>query len=608
MEDSGLHITALRVQNFRSYKEKQACDGISFVNVVIGPNNAGKSNLVRVLQWYRGMARGQTSATPNILHTGNQRSSVTFEIEYELDDQELDELTKHLKFQSDDIAKIFKDGKILKKIKHEMEFGPEGHLLNEVVWTRDVRGSATWVKLFGNGGSPPKNFAFWYVDFGSEVTKLGTAGQSIDDQQKPIVNRAQPNRAFDWQLSDGLIEPAIGNMIIQYINSWTWLMPYRAVAARSQAGQDTQLQPSGGNLVRVLNTLQTEDPDSFEDLVKKVQQIIPGLIRITAPPRGTEVTGQLREPGGVSVEMADTSSGFQQALVIVTRIITAVDNSLIMIEEPEMNLHASAQRALFSLIKSMAIQKNIQFLLTTHSTIFAEIGDDTSVYYVDKVDGSSRIRKLKEAPELRELKQALGHENTDLFGFNALLIVEGPTEARAFPKFASALDINLVRAGIKLMNIGGSGEVKKITHLLEFVKDSGTIPFLMLDGHSVVGSEIPKLVKGNLVKSENVLILPKEFEDCFDTPILAQALEKVASNHNVTIQVKANEISPTANEKSTSSVLHRLYHDKTGYALSKPELGEAIADIVIIVPLASRKLTKPEEFLKTVKSSLGIQY
>ncbi len=599
-----MQVAAISIGNYRSFGKKEQLDGLSPVNIVIGPNNTGKSNVLKLLQMYQGMYAGNQSFNSKMLHADNKTTPMTFEIEYQFLKAESDHLLKFFKFQSSDIAAAFENGKILRGYKHSMSFGADGLLTSESIATLDSRGGTElWVPLFGQEGTH-KQTSFWFVDLITEINKLQTSGQSVDAQKKQITSKGQPNRAFDWNISRGPVEFEIGEIIKAFVKTWTFLLPTRAVSPRGSPGEDTLIQPNASNLVRVLNSLQTEDPDYFVEVIKKVQQIMPGLTKITAPLRGGEVTTILKEPGGVSVELADSSSGVQQTLSIVTYIFTSQVGSLLMIEEPEMNLHASAQRALFQIIKLAAIQRPLQFIITSHSTIFAQISEPNSVYYLDKVEGSSRVRRLKEGPELKELKQALGHENSDIFGYNAILILEGPTETAALPKLTKPIEMNLLELGIKIMNIGGAGEIRRISHLLEFVSDTGTIPFVMLDGHSVIKNEIPRLIKEDLLKKENVLILDQDFEDCFNKKVLAQALVNVASHHGLPISVDESEITRSGGDKNTSAVLHRLYHEKTGFGLSKPELGDFVADIILGIPLDERTLTAPEEFLKMIKTKL----
>jgi hypothetical protein len=62
---------------------------------------------------------------------------------------------------------------------------------------------------------------------------------------------------------------------------------------------------------------------------------------------------------------------------------------------------------------------------------------------------------LNESAELQNLKQVVEHENTDFFGFVAVLIVEGQSEIDAKTNIGDSLTINLAERGIKLISMEG---------------------------------------------------------------------------------------------------------------------------------------------------------
>lgn len=222
-----------------------------------------------------------------------------------------------------------------------------------------------------------------------------------------------------------------------------------------------------------------------------------------------------------------------------------------------------------------------------------------------KTEGDSTIRKLNEPTELQNLKQVMGHENTDFFGFNAVLIVEGQSEIEAMTIMSRTLDIDLVEIGIKMISIGGTGNTTRILELLKFIKDSGTKPYLMLDNHSAAQRESLKWLKGDLVKIKHVFILDNEFEDCFDDETLVAALKAVAGNYGLTINLTEQNL--TEDRKSSEEVarlLEKIYFTQTRHTLPKPELGRKIAEIL---SLDIRKLesTKPASILKKIVHDLN---
>jgi len=51
-----MKIIQLGLENFLSYKEKTVINPLQDVTVFVGPNNSGKSNVVKAFQFLRGLA------------------------------------------------------------------------------------------------------------------------------------------------------------------------------------------------------------------------------------------------------------------------------------------------------------------------------------------------------------------------------------------------------------------------------------------------------------------------------------------------------------------------------------------------------------------------
>src|SRR5207247_1671790 len=149
--------------------------------------------------------------------------------------------------------------------------------------------------------------------------------------------------------------------------------------------------------------------------------------------------------------------------------------------------------------------------------------------------GSSIARQLHESPELHELKRILGHESSDLFGFNAVLVIEGDTEESALPILAEGIGLDFSRSGIKLVNIRGAGKATRIEELLRYLKDSDTTPFVMLDNIPAVRATAEDWIREGLVKPANLFIWEKEFEDCFEDLTIVNAFNEWSRDEKLSI-------------------------------------------------------------------------
>jgi len=446
-----MKLSAIHATNFRSYKTDMALDSIGPLTVIIGPNNAGKSNIIELLTWYRTMLFGQGSrSSAEMKHTGNKPTPLSVRLEFEVNPEEKRSLLIRAGLVSETSQNGLLAGQFLTGIRHSFIF--DQGLEKEEVEVRNLDG--TWLPVFG--WEPRSEISvFWRLDLPISIQRSPGATK-IAPAQKIEVRQigGKPQFAAQWELA-GTFEQRIADLLRGFVQRWQVIPAVRQITPRMDPSQDFVVQQGGANLVRVLNAFQTEEGAKFAEMMSDVYAIVPDLVSITAPLRGNEATAVIREPGGVQVEAHDLSTGLKQTLILVTSLLTYPKNSLILVEEPEIHLHAGSQRALLRFVKRMTRDQDHQFLFTTHSTIFAEVSSDVSTYLVEKRGGTSGIHLLTEGSELKHLKEVLGHENTDLFGYNAVLVVEGETEETAIPILARARGLDLTRQGVRIINIRG---------------------------------------------------------------------------------------------------------------------------------------------------------
>jgi len=138
---------------------------------------------------------------------------------------------------------------------------------------------------------------------------------------------------------------------------------------------------------------------------------------------------------GIDTKAEDKGDGMQRAIMlsIIQSYADYRKNELgggtflFMIDEAELHLHPSAQRALK--IALLEIAKTDQVLINTHSSVF--VADDHELQKSFKVLKSDKITDIQEVRELDKLDliyDLLGGSPADLLLPNNFLIVEGKTE------------------------------------------------------------------------------------------------------------------------------------------------------------------------------------
>ncbi len=178
----------------------------------------------------------------------------------------------------------------------------------------------------------------------------------------------------------------------------------------------------------------------------------------------------------------EMGTGEQQvlALAFAYAYATAFHGGIVLvIEEPEAHLHPLAQQWLARKLRSRCAE-GLQVLITTHSPAFVSIEGLEGLVVVYKENGSTRVRQVTRrefvskciefgAPRSRVTEQnilpfyAANATNDLLSGLFArtVVLVEGPTEALALPVLLAKRGLQLDREGIAVIPVYGKGNLAK---------------------------------------------------------------------------------------------------------------------------------------------------
>lgn len=163
--------------------------------------------------------------------------------------------------------------------------------------------------------------------------------------------------------------------------------------------------------------------------------------------------------GNFTISATELGEGIQNALVL--SILQAFEErrkqgAIFLIEEPEMFLHPQMQRSLYKTLRE--IGKTNQVIYTTHSPHFVTIPEYHEVLLVRKGDNGTTVCRSNLPTDDRrreKLIKELDPERNELFFAARLLLVEGDTEKLALPEYAKRLKLDLDREGATIVEVGG---------------------------------------------------------------------------------------------------------------------------------------------------------
>lgn len=152
---------------------------------------------------------------------------------------------------------------------------------------------------------------------------------------------------------------------------------------------------------------------------------------------------------------------------------------ILIIEEPESHLHPLAQRWLARTMHQMA-KDGLQVLITTHTPNFLNVEFLEGIFLIRKNEDGTYI-KNNNAKDLAEYCISKGadpnrtkedtvvpfYDNHSTFnilsGFFAskIILVEGPTEELALPIYLKKVGLDCLREGVEIISVDGKGNLAK---------------------------------------------------------------------------------------------------------------------------------------------------
>lgn len=342
-------LTQLHIEGFRSIKKAEI--ELRALNVLIGANGAGKSNLIdffRMLNY--ALSRGfQSTYIPDrgpasrILHFGSDRTPM---------------IQAALKFRTDAGNNFYRF--TLARVKQDDTFI---FTEEEVQYHADVYERPTPPIPLGPGGHRESGLAEAWTPDSPTVRFI-----------KHLIGGCRVYQFHDTNVDS-------------YLRSKPYLDDNR------------YLRADGGNLPAILFRIKDQYPDYYADILRNLQAVLPwldGFVLEPEGPRDRQLIGlRWRAVGHPDYDFVagQLSDGSLRIIALVTLLLLPDDllPDLLIIDEPELGLHPAAEQVIAGLIKY--VSRTRQVIVSTQSSTFIDHYNADDIIVVENENGESNFKR-----------------------------------------------------------------------------------------------------------------------------------------------------------------------------------------------------------------------
>ena len=398
-----MHIATVRVRNLRSLADVRA-EFASGLNLIMGPNNAGKSTLLAAM---RGGVRDQRSYFPPTPLPADWPAfgEVTVDVVFTASEVS-DELARGAEIHMPAPAEPEKDA-AWEEFRAWLERREPCRMS-----LRLVPGSAMFDPL-------DPTFGLWDPALvGGKVASMGRRRMSTGE----------------WEAggSGGSRETWLA---VRLARAASQKLRYFAPERRPQPTWQNIATPAVdedlSNLAGALEALQPNTA-KFGRFVGTVRRVLPEVHGVSVIRKGgAEVRVWFHPQGSEELERAvpsqECGSGMRQVLGILAAVVDRQPGQILLIDEPQSYLHPGALRRLLDVVAEAEFE---QVIVATHAPETLARPNLAGVVHMEMAAGASVARTAahRDIASLRGVLASVGASPGDAYAADSVLWVEGPSE------------------------------------------------------------------------------------------------------------------------------------------------------------------------------------